>query len=259
MSNEIARASLSDWEVESLRVTAFPAQNAEVKPDNWWQEVVGTGPETQLVQAKLGEKRFQGAFEGGQLTLRVQPGRIDWLLGRAPTPINDQPMKDVSPSVGRFDATCPRFTGLVDRWLPFGPSLNRIAFGGVVLLPVPDRATGYKRLMPYLPSVKIDPEGSRDLLYRINRPRISQTGIKDLQVNRLTTWSVGTITFKAVTITGGLQPTVTSGEGAVFSKVELDISTAAEFSGGFVPDQSQKTLKELVGLGVEIIEKGDVP
>lgn len=257
MSNEIKQASISDWEVDSLRVTAFPAQNAEVNPDNWWQGVVGTEPETQLVQAKRGEKRFQGAFEGGQLTLRVQPGRIDWLLGRAP--IDDQQaMKDVSPSVGRFDAASPRFTGLVDRWLPFGPSLNRIAFGGVVLLPVPDRATGYKRLMPYLPSVKIDPEGSRDLLYRINRPRMSQT-IKDLQVNRLTTWSVGTITFKAITITGGQQPTVTSGEGAFFCRVELDINTAAEFSGGFVPNHLQQTLKELVQLGVEIIEKGDVP
>src|SRR5262245_4280331 len=163
MSNEFGRVSVSDWEVESLRITTFPAQNAEVKPDNWWQDVVDSEPETQLIQAKRGEKRFQGAFEGGQLTLQVRPGRIDWLLG--PAVSNDeQPTGEFIPSVGRFDAMCHRFKELVDRWLTSSPSLNRIAFGGVILLPVPDRATGYKRLVPYLPSVKIDPIGTRDLL-----------------------------------------------------------------------------------------------
>jgi len=229
-----------------------------VKPDNWWQDVVDSEPETQLIQAKRGEKRFQGAFEGGQLTLQVRPGRIDWLLG--PAVSNDeQPTGEFIPSVGRFDAMCHRFKELVDRWLPSSPSLNRIAFGGVILLPVPDRATGYKRLVPYLPSVKIDPIGTRDLLYRINRPRISRTGIKDLRVNRLATWSVGTVAFESFTVTGGQLPIVTRGKEAFVCRVELDINTAAEFSGQFVPHQSKGTLVELVELGVEIIEKGDVP
>src|SRR5262249_30241751 len=128
MSNEFERVSVSDWEVASLRVTAFPGQNTEVKPDYWWQAVVGSEPETQLVQAKRGEKRFQGAFEGGQLTLQVLPGRIDWLLG--PAESNDeQPSEEFIPSIGRFTATCPRFQELVDRWLPSSPPLNRIAFG----------------------------------------------------------------------------------------------------------------------------------
>jgi hypothetical protein len=240
-------------------VTAFPAQNAEVKPDHWWQEVVRTEPETQLVQAKLGEKRSQGAFEGGQLTLRLQPGRIDWLLGPPASKLQQVTEEETLSLVGRFDAKFPRFRELMDRWLPLSPPLNRIAFGGVVLLPVPDRQSGYKRLQTYLPCVTIDPEGSRDLLYRINRPRMSGTGIKDLAINRLTTWSVSTITFKAFTITGGQPSTVTSGSGAFFCRIDLDINTAAEFSGGFVPDQLEKALNELVGFGIEIIEKGDVP
>jgi hypothetical protein len=258
MSNEFERVSVSDWEVESLRVTAFPAQNAEVKPDDWWQEVLGSDPETQLIKAKRGEKSFQGAFEGGQLRLQVQPGRIDWLLASAVSN-DEQPTEDFMPSVGRFDATCPRFKGLVERWLASSPPLKRIAFGAVILQQVPDRATGYKRLIPYLPFVKIDPDGSRDLLYRINRPRISRAGIKDLRINRLTTWSVGTIAFKAFTVTGGQPSIVTPGKEAFVCRVELDINTAAEFSGQFVPDQSRGTLFELVELGVEIIEKGDVP
>jgi hypothetical protein len=258
MSNELGRASVRDWEVESLRVTAFPTQNAEVKPDDWWQVVTGTEAETQLVQAKLGEKRFQGNFAGGQLTLRVQPGRIDWFLGRAVN-AEQQAIGEMISTVGRFDETCSRFTELVERWLPISPPLHRIAFGGAILLPVADRVTGYKRLVPYLPSVKIDPVGSRDLLYRINRPRMSQTGIKDLQLNRLSTWAVGSFEFKALSISGGQTSIVTPGERTFVCKVDIDINTAAEFSGEFVPDQLRETLNELVQLGNEIIEKGDIP
>jgi hypothetical protein len=258
MSNEIKRASISDWEVESLRVTAFPTQNAEVKPDNWWQEVVGTEPETQLVQAKRGEKRFQGAFEGGQLTLLLQPGRIDWFLVRGAN-TEEVASEELTSSVGKFEKVCSRFTEVVGQWLPISPPLHRIAFGGTVLLPVADRATGYKRLVPYLPSVSIDPEGSRDLLYRINRPRMSQTGLKDLQLNRLSTWAVGSLLSGEVSIIGGQATIVAPREQAFACRVELDINTAAEFSGIFVPDQSRETLNELVQLGVEIVEKGDVP
>jgi hypothetical protein len=254
-SNEIERASISDWEVESLRVTAFPTQNAELKPDNWWQGTVGSEPETQFVQGKLGEKRFQGAFEGGQLTLRVQPGRIDWLFGGANTE-QAASRGELILSSGKFENVSPRFTELVQRWLPMSPPLSRIAFGAVVLLPVQNRVTGYKKLVPYLPSVKIDPEGSRELLYRINRPRMSQTGIKDLHIHRLSTWAVADV--RVVSINAG-QATVNPVEGTFLCRVELDINTAAEFSGGFDPDRSQKTLKELIQLGIEILEKGDVP
>ena len=257
MSDEIKRAAISDWEVESLRVTAFPAQNAEVKPDDWWQGVVGTAPETQLVQAKLGEKRFQGTFENGQLTLRLQPGRIDWLLSRR-TNTDQAESGELISSVGKFDKACARFTELVERWLPVSPPLGRIAFGAVVLLPVGDRVTGYRRLMPYIPSVTIDPERSRDLLYRINRPRMSQTGIKELELNRLSTWTVGSFVLKAFSITGG-QATFVTPEQAFACRIELDINTAAEFSGVLVPNQSKETLNELARLGVEIVEKGDVP
>lgn len=258
MSSEHQRASVHDWDVEFLRVTAFPSQTAEFKYDDWWQKVVGIEPDTHLVQAKLMETRFQGAFEGGQLTLRLQPGRIDWLLGPPPRS-EERTMEELIPSVGRFDEACPRFKELVDRWLPLSPPLSRIAFGGVVLLPVADRLTGYKRLVPYLPSVKVDAEGTRDLQYRINRRRISQTGMKDLQVNRLSTWSVGTITFKAVSITGGQPPMVLPGEQVFVCRLELDVNTAAEFSSVFVQEQLPESFNELVHLATEIIEKGDIP
>jgi hypothetical protein len=200
---------------------------------------------------------MQGTFEGGELTLRLQPGRIDWLLGSAAS-IEQQAAQLIS-SVGRFDEVRSRFSGLIERWLPMSPSLSRIAFGGVVLLPAPDRVTGYRMLAPYLPSVKLDPEGSSELLYRINRPRMSHA-IKDLRLNRLSTWAVGAFQITAFSITGtGKQATVTAGERVFACRIELDINTVAEYPGEFIPEHSQQTFNELVQLGVEIIEKGDVP
>jgi hypothetical protein len=257
MSNEFTRASVSDWEVNSLRVTAFPVPNADIEPSGWWRSTTETEPETVLVQAKLGQKQFQGNFAGGQLTLLLRPGRIDWLLGSAALD-DQQGTGQLIPSVGRVDAMCSRFKELVDRWLLLSPPLRRLAFGAVISLAVSDRVMGYKKLAPYLPAVKIDPEGTRDLSYRINRPRMSQTGIKDLQINRLSTWGMAAFEVKAVSISGG-QATTTPGERAFACRVELDINTAEEYPGNLVPEQLPATFKELVDLGVEIIEKGDVP
>jgi hypothetical protein len=257
MSTEFTRMSVNDWEVESLRATAFHAQNEDLDPGVWWKGATETEPETQLIQAKGAEKRLLGAFSGGQLTLLLRPGRIDWLLGRSSN-ADEQMSAELISSVGRFVEIVSRFTEVVNRWLPMSPPLSRIAFGAVLLLPVPDRVTGYRKLAPYLPAVTIDPEGSRDLLYRINRPRTSQIGTKDLQLNRLSTWAVGSFEFKAFSVSGG-QAIVTPGERAFACRVELDMNTAAEYRGQFVPEQLPATLKELVDLGVEITEKGDVP
>jgi hypothetical protein len=87
---------------------------------------------------------------------------------------------------------------------------------------------------------------------------MSQSGTKDLLLNRLSTWAVSSVQFKAFSLTGR-QAMLTPGERAFVCRVELDINTTAEFSGVFVPDQLRETLNELVQLGVEIVGKGDVP
>ena len=261
--NEVNRASLHDWEVESLRATAFLSPEGEIKPDNWWRDVVGSEPETQVFQSKLGQKHHQGTFGGGQLTLRILPSRIDWILGKlqgiavggATTP---EPDAGGIPTIGHFDEICPRFSELITRWFHLGPSLTRLAFGVIVLLPISDRVEGYRRLAAYLPALKIDAEGSSDLLYRINRKRNSESGIENLRLNRLSTWSVASVEYKQIEITSG-RATVASGEPAYTCRVEMDINTAPDFPGNFLPEKCPAVFEELIRIGSEILEKGDVP
>jgi hypothetical protein len=254
--SEFKRISLHDWEVETLRASNFLASNANVNAEKWWQSVVGAEPETEVVKSKVGEKVQQGPFgDTAQLTLRLQPTRIDWLL--SPT-VQEQRTAGIS-SVGRFDEICPRFVELVDRWFSLSPPLSRIAFGAIVMFPVVDLVQGYRQLQEYLPVLKIDPEGSSDLLYRINRKRDSQSGIKDLKINRLISWVVASIEYRALEVFPGHTAVAAPSAQTFACRVEMDVNTGAEFSGQFSPVQSPVVFKELVQLGYEIVEKGDVP
>src|SRR4051794_34676331 len=64
--------------------------------------------------------------------------------------------------------------------------ITRVAFGAVLLLPVDNREIGYRELDRLLASVTVDPISTKELLYRINRPKIYKGNIV---LNRLTTWA----------------------------------------------------------------------
>jgi len=167
-------------------------------------------------------------------------------------------LKDAIPSAGQFDVICPTFTELIERWLTTtAPKLSRLAFGATVLLPVTDRVAGYKQLSSYLPSVELDAENSSELLYRINRPRYSQSADPELRLNRLSTWSVAAFDERFVSMTGD-QTTVVKSDKVFACRIEVDINTSPDYSHKFVPPNSSVLFKELVNLGMEVIDKGDV-
>jgi hypothetical protein len=107
--------------------------------------------------------------------------------------------------------------------------------------------------------MKLDAEGSSDFLYRINRRRLSQSGIENLQINRLSTWSVARAEYQAFALESGGIPRVIRGEPIFACRVELDVNTAAEFEGKLLPDQSLKIFTELIELAHEILLEGDRP
>ena len=253
-SSNYKRAPLALWETESLRTTVFPSPDAPIESQNWWTSVVGESPETEVARVKIGERQIQGVYHGARLTLRIQPARIDWSLTSIPSP---EPPEDF-PTVGRFEETCGYFRELMERWLPMSPPVNRIALGGIFVLPVETLTDGYKQLAAYLPAVKLDVDGSSDFLYRINRRRTSKTGIQNLQLNRLSTWSV--VSMEILTLgPGGTMKAIRGGSPSFACRVELDINTMAEFEEELNPQQSMKIFKELVGTAGEILDKGEIP
>jgi len=134
---------------------------------------------------------------------------------------------------------------LMLRWLAGCPPLQRLAFGAVLTRPVDDLLTGYRQISDYLPFVQLDPESSSDFSYQINRPRNS-TVISGLRINRFSRWSVARV-FASTFDT------------QIGCRVELDINTAQEFQGELPQEKLPVIIQELVDLGKEIAENGDIP
>ena len=134
----------------------------------------------------------------------------------------------------------------------------------MLLEPVENREKGYLRITDYVPSVKIDPQRSEDFLYQINRPRES-TVIKGMRLNRLSKWSVAS--FLPVRFSIGMpqsqpgQPLFYShgGTPAMACRAEFDLSTATGIQHELPHDMLQSIFNELVALGSEMAQYGDVP
>jgi hypothetical protein len=221
--------------------------------------VAGAPSAEQILSKKKQQYVEVGDFHDHRLRLVVQPFRLHWLL-EAVIPAEDEVMK--AASIGLFPNAIGHFVEGINRWFSLGtcPPLRRLAFGGVLFQPVEGRETGYGKLNDYLHSVTLDPNGSSDFLYQINRPRTGASGVEGIGVNRLTKWSVGA--FEQVVLALGA-PTVdvrATSKGKSFAlRLEYDINTVHEFEGVLAKDKLPTILNGLVDLAKEIAVSGDIP
>ena len=252
-SSEHTIRPVSEWLVQTLRLTAFPDPQAEIAYRLWWNEVFGEPPDTVAEEPRKGRYRAEGPFQSGKAILQVQLGRIDWLLTIG------EPEADELPSIGNYEQNLEAFTAFVSRWFAVEscPVLRRLAFGAVLLYPVADREEGYRHLQPYLHDVRLDPVHSADFQYRINRPRDSTSEIAELHINRLTTWSVMNIQAASVQMgPDGVSQTI--GPQNFACRLELDINTAPSPTLTLAPNSLTQIFGVLVTLGDQIIREGDI-
>ena len=217
------KADLSSWQVESFRVTCFPSPNSEFETENWWQKVVGEQPENTVVRAREGFRQDEGYINGRKVVLGIQPIRIDWLM------VPNEEKGETT--IGTFQDSLDLYLEFMFRWFNLNPPLRRLAFGTILLLPVDSRKAGYELLGNYLPNVKLDPTNTSDFLYQINRPRNNLLEIPELQINRLTKWSVlkrGLVNFE---LSPNAQVAVFPSTESLACRLELDINTQAEYKG----------------------------
>lgn len=245
------------WEAMSLRATMFHNLPTPELP-RWWQEVSGSKPEQIVTRPTEHITQLSGGFEGAQMTLTAWPNRVDWSLQAMPA-AQGQPIQGF-PTLGAFPDAPEPFLKIVRKWLNVvrDPFATRLAFGAVLVRQAADLSTAYNELSQFLPKVQLDPAGSSDFLYQINRPRKSRSGT-GFRINRLTKWSVVQGRYIAFGATMVGEPTPTSVPPQSACRLELDINTPAEISTPIPRDEAGVLFEELVELGSEIAAKGDVP
>jgi hypothetical protein len=248
---------LTAWQVQVLRLTAFPSPSARVVEPTWWTDLVGEPPETRISRPRIGGHQEEGPFRGGRLLLTVQPNRIDWRF----TAVDEEEREvETIPIIGSLPESVGIFLPLMRRWFELETCLpaQRLAFGAILLQPVEDRSAGYRQISLYLPCVELDPEGSSDFSYQINRPRDSGSGITDLRINRLSKWSVAARARAQLSI-GSAAVRYSRSQEDFSCRLELDINTAADFQEELTCEQLPQVFEELVDLGQEIAREGDIP
>jgi len=255
MSQQPDAKPVDAWLAESLRVTVFPSPAASFADQRWWEQLVGQPPETQTSQPRKGGRKDEGPYQDRKLVLDCETTRIDWhVLPAGPPEESDHGF----PTIGGYSEYLDMFSDLMRAWLDLEdfPAINRLAVAPILLQPVGSLPDGYQRLSEYLPSVQIDPHGSSDLVYQINRPRESRSRISGLRINRLSKWSVATIRLFTLT---GAGPSSRPEAQHRACRLQLDVNTAAEFDGELPADGLIPLLQELMDLAGEIASHGDIP
>ena len=245
---------ISAWQSQVLRLTAFPLQVLPSLEQSWWNDLVGEPPENSVSQPRKPMREDEGSFERGTLTLKVGPKRIDWLYTAR---LHPEEETEEIPNTGNLPGPVERFLDLMRQWLPACPATKRLAFGAVLVQPVDNRASGYDLLNKYLHCVEVDGD-STDLLYRINRPRDSASGITALRVNRLSSWSVMKVQRALCEISADEAIHEKIGPESFACRLELDMNTQPEFENELPREHMPQLLDELINLGLEIASKGDV-
>jgi len=249
------RFAPEEWQAEQLRLTVFPMPHAIVRSAAWWELLTGAVPDESTFKPKSGTGIIQGAWNSGKLILRMEPERIDWLYAPEDT------IERTLPSVGMVSESVVLFSDAMTRWFSMSdfPPVARMAFGGVLFHPEENRRDGYTRLPDYVP-VQVDPNSS-DFLYQINLPPIqSSTGIQNLEINRLSKWSVSVrFSFGMVLTLAGSSVSSQPHENLSALRLELDVNTVPAFTGPIPSDRLGELLQELIGNARTMAAEGVIP
>lgn len=250
----MAGYGLGDWYAKELRLTAFPIDAIGPARMHFWEALTGSAPNEVRNRPPQQMVSEEGPLLNGWLRVEANSNRIDWRLFPPPGLASGE-----LPAVGPYDVPERGFRELMRRWLADCPSLRRLGYGSELLLPADSRRDACRKLDDLLPAVDVEPENTRDFLYRINRRCASSCGLEEMRINRLSTWSVMQIIETSVNISDEGAPRVTRlPNPRDFCRLELDINTIPEFDRELEKSIVPGIFDELVDIGNEIATKGDV-
>ena len=251
------RLSISDWLVQTLRLTLFPGMGEQIEAEkqDWWHDLLGVKASDINIQRDIGYRQETGLYEDDkQLVLSILPDRIDWRV----TSSNKMPEPGQVPDIGPCIEAIDKFSKLMLRWLDLDtcPSAARLAFGPILITPVATVEEGYAHISTYL-HLNLTAENASDFLYQINRARPSGS-IPNTRINRLSKWSVSTTTWiKGNLVQGELSTLNIPTPPALNCQLELDINNMPKPGSELDQDRLPNLYEEFVKLSKEIIEEGD--
>ena len=239
----------SGWQLELVRLIAFPARPPVFLDQEWWQNLVAEQPEDFVSTRKKEYRDDRGSFQGLLLSLTVDFTRVVWEA--RPPAVVDQ--SGNFPTIdGPFQEKLGWFVELLTPWLTTScPPLLRLAFSAKLLQPAASAKEAYRVLAAHLPTVNLD-SNPNDFLMQINRRKEQSDVVDGLPINRVCTWSKMNV---AIAIEPG-RPF--QWPDRCYSALELDINTAPERTEGLPRDSLPRLFQELASLGVEIAERGDI-
>lgn len=234
-----AQPAIDNWLIELARVSVFaPVDSDTLSKEGIWKRLTGADPELRTSRPAEGLFIEEGNFGSGRLIVIVAAGRIDFLLQVPPTgPDGFQGMTGFSEAIDSLQSLVLPELGRL-------PSIDRLAFGCVALLPAASKDEAYTHLNRLLPSVDVSLESS-DLMYQVNRPRQSASN-PSLSINRLTKWTA--VAMRMVNI-----ETQKFSDDKHAVRLEIDINTVPAEGTALAADATN----ELITLAQEILANGD--
>ena len=241
------------WSIELLRLTSYPSPDAIIKDPDWWNTLVGELPEKRISQPKIGGVKESGPYKNGILSLDMNASKLNWIY--KPVQSEENPF----PIFEDYKETWQTFSELMKKWFELSdcPTTRRLAFGAQFSLEVGSKVDGYISLAKYLHDVKIDPNGSSELFYQINRPRLIDFNETKISINRLTRWKILAVQLFRMEFPKGSQTRI--GKDVHSCRLEVDINTDNDFEGTFSNQEQKQLWNTLKENGIEITEKGDIP
>ena len=244
-----------NWQTEGLRLTAFVSVPMNPTGMNFWEQLMGDSPDEVRRRPQEQFFREEGPFFEGRLSVEARKDRIDWRLGHDP-----KNLAGSLPKVGPYQTLSERFRQLMLNWLDNCPVTSRLAYGAVLFVPADSIPQACQILEPLLPIIQTRWENTHDFQYRINRRRRSSCGVEGLEINRMATWSVVTISGVQLDfISGRLEPSLTPIRSNGMCRLELDVNTSPERQLEMDESLRLPIFNELVDFGNEIASQGDIP
>jgi hypothetical protein len=246
------------WRPTQLQLLLFPTSPPSMMHHEWWQGVMQDTPDETL--KKRHEFTQMGTLGDNSVNLTADLVKLVWTISPR---INAEEAPTTIPTLGTFAEAVESFVKLFRDWITNGsPPIKRLGFATSLILPATDHAEAYRFLGEWLdPVVQVDPSSS-DFLYRVNRKRLSTSGIADLTINRISIWSAAKFSIAAHVIQPGsietpqtiqLMPTQYS------VMLSLDINSDGERENELPRSELRQLLEELVRLADEIGTYGDRP
>lgn len=223
-----------------------------------WTGFAGVAADEIQQRPSMNVSTYVGRIGPGRLVMASMPVRMDWnLIPNAPEESSTLRV----PTLGVANDAIAFFLERARNWLPQALNLGivRLAFGCTLFTEHPGPREALGELAARLPALGIDVDNIGELVYHINRPRVS-TAFPEVTLNRLSKWEYQKISYGPISAAGlmGMQVQQPPLSESFRCAVELDINTTANRSEVIAGNVIVALFDELVRAADEIASQGDI-